>query len=174
MSWQSAQCIPQRLVFHCRTTSASTAPCTSRRMCCTTRCASYCAPMNPALVNLPCGSHVLLQGHCTLRGSNLCAGLFGLISYVVGAEVGEKVSQSLEYACPSLYRRSRPPNLALQSHSKLGLCCDRVPMTDAPLKTASARPTPYTLTLYRGTSLMRNSALLGPYSSTLPWVIWWS
>ena len=25
----------QRLVFYCRTTSASTAPCTSRRMCCT-------------------------------------------------------------------------------------------------------------------------------------------
>jgi len=33
----------QRLVFYCRTTSASTAPCTSRRMCCPTHCASYCA-----------------------------------------------------------------------------------------------------------------------------------
>ena len=34
----------ERLVFHCRTTSASTAPCTSRRICCPTHCASYCAP----------------------------------------------------------------------------------------------------------------------------------
>ena len=34
---------PERLVFYCRTTSASTAPCTSRRMCCPTRCASYWA-----------------------------------------------------------------------------------------------------------------------------------
>ena len=31
------------LVFSCRTTSASTAPCTPRRMCCLTHCASYCA-----------------------------------------------------------------------------------------------------------------------------------
>ena len=29
----------ERLVFHCRTTSASTAPCTSRGMCCPTHCA---------------------------------------------------------------------------------------------------------------------------------------
>ena len=28
----------ERLVFYCRTTSASTAPCTSRRMCCLTHC----------------------------------------------------------------------------------------------------------------------------------------
>jgi len=39
----------ERLVFHCRTTSASTAPCTSRRMCCPTHCASYCAPCQPLL-----------------------------------------------------------------------------------------------------------------------------
>ena len=30
--------------FCCRTTSTSTAPCTSRRMSCPTHCASYCAP----------------------------------------------------------------------------------------------------------------------------------
>jgi hypothetical protein len=27
---------------------------------------------------------------------------------------------------------------------------------------------------YRGTSLIRNTPLLGPYSRTLPRVIWWS
>jgi len=37
------------LVFYCRTTSASTAPCTSRSMCCPTHCASYCAPCLPLL-----------------------------------------------------------------------------------------------------------------------------
>ena len=30
------------MVFYCRSTSASTAPCTSRRMCCPAHCASYC------------------------------------------------------------------------------------------------------------------------------------
>ena len=38
-----------RLVLYCRTTSASTAPCTSRRMCCLTHCASYCALCQPLL-----------------------------------------------------------------------------------------------------------------------------
>ena len=28
--------------------------------------------------------------------------------------------------------------------------------------------------LYRGTSLTRNKSLLGPYSRTIPRVIWWS
>ena len=37
----------KRLVFYCRTTSASTAPCTSRRMCCPTHCANNCAPCQP-------------------------------------------------------------------------------------------------------------------------------
>jgi hypothetical protein len=39
----------ERSVFHCRTTSASTAPCTSRRMCCPAHCASYCVPCQPLL-----------------------------------------------------------------------------------------------------------------------------
>ena len=26
---------------------------------------------------------------------------------------------------------------------------------------------------YRGTSLIRNTLLLGPYSRTIPWVLWW-
>ena len=39
----------QRLVFHCRTISASTAPCAFRRICCSTHCASYCAPCQPLL-----------------------------------------------------------------------------------------------------------------------------
>jgi len=39
----------QRLVFYCRTASASTAPCTSRRMCYPTHCANYCAPCQPLL-----------------------------------------------------------------------------------------------------------------------------
>ena len=34
---------------NCRTTRASTAPCSSRRMCCPTHCASYCAPFQPLL-----------------------------------------------------------------------------------------------------------------------------
>ena len=34
-----------RLIFYCRTTSASTASCTSRRMCCPT----HCAPCQPLL-----------------------------------------------------------------------------------------------------------------------------
>jgi len=38
-----------RLVFYCRTTGASTAPRTSRRMCCPTHCACYCAPCQPLL-----------------------------------------------------------------------------------------------------------------------------
>jgi len=38
-----------RLVFDCRTTSASTSPCPSIRMCCPTHCASYCAPCQPLL-----------------------------------------------------------------------------------------------------------------------------
>ena len=39
----------ERLVSYCQTASASTAPCTSRRMCCPTHCASYCAPCQPLL-----------------------------------------------------------------------------------------------------------------------------
>ena len=39
----------QRLVFHCGTTSASTEPCTSRRMCCLTHCSSNCAACQPLL-----------------------------------------------------------------------------------------------------------------------------
>ena len=39
----------EKLVFYCRTTSASTAPCTSRRRCCLTHCASDCAPCQPLL-----------------------------------------------------------------------------------------------------------------------------
>ena len=38
-----------RLVFYCRTTSVSTAPCKSRRMFCPTHRASYCAPCQPLL-----------------------------------------------------------------------------------------------------------------------------
>ena len=37
----------QILVCYCRTTSASTEPCTSRKMCCPTHCASCCAPCQP-------------------------------------------------------------------------------------------------------------------------------
>ena len=36
-------------MFHCRSTSASTASCTFRRMCCPTHCASYCASCQPLL-----------------------------------------------------------------------------------------------------------------------------
>ena len=39
----------QRLVFYCRETSASTASCTSRRMCSPAHCASCCAPCQPLL-----------------------------------------------------------------------------------------------------------------------------
>jgi len=39
----------QSLVSHCRTTSASTAPCTSKRMCCPARCASNYASCQPLL-----------------------------------------------------------------------------------------------------------------------------
>ena len=38
-----------RLVCYCRTTSASSAPCTSRRVCGPAHCASYCAPCQPLL-----------------------------------------------------------------------------------------------------------------------------
>ena len=38
---------PDSLVLYCRTTSASTASCTSKRMCCLTHCAGYCAPCQP-------------------------------------------------------------------------------------------------------------------------------
>ena len=39
----------ERMVSYCRPTSASTAPCTPRRMCCPMHCASYCAPRKPLL-----------------------------------------------------------------------------------------------------------------------------
>ena len=39
--------VAQRLVVYYPTTSASTAPCISRRSCCPTQCASYCAPCQP-------------------------------------------------------------------------------------------------------------------------------
>ena len=43
-------CLPaQRLLFYCRATFATTSPCTFRRMCCPTHCASYCAPCQPLL-----------------------------------------------------------------------------------------------------------------------------
>jgi len=42
-----AQNIKDRSISYCRTTSASTAPCTSRTMCCPTHCASNCAPCQP-------------------------------------------------------------------------------------------------------------------------------
>jgi len=35
------------LVYYCQTTSASTAPCISRRMCCPTHSASHCATCQP-------------------------------------------------------------------------------------------------------------------------------
>jgi hypothetical protein len=37
------------LMFHCRTNSASTAPCTPTRICSPTHCASYCGPCQPLL-----------------------------------------------------------------------------------------------------------------------------
>ena len=40
-------CAREGLVLYCRTTSASTAPCMFRRMCCPTHCASMCAPCQP-------------------------------------------------------------------------------------------------------------------------------
>jgi len=45
--------LQEGLVFHCRRNSASTAPCTSRRMCFPTHCASYCAPCQPLLRAFP-------------------------------------------------------------------------------------------------------------------------
>ena len=42
-----------RLVVRCRTTSASTAPCIPRRICCLTHCASYCAMCQPLLRAFP-------------------------------------------------------------------------------------------------------------------------
>ena len=39
----------QRLIFYCRTTSASTASCTSRRRCRPAHCTSYCALCQPLL-----------------------------------------------------------------------------------------------------------------------------
>jgi len=41
--------IAEMLVFCCQTTSASTAPCTSRMMCCPPHCASNGAPCQPLL-----------------------------------------------------------------------------------------------------------------------------
>jgi len=44
---EEAQRERERLVCYCPKTSASTAPCTSRRMCCPTHCTSYYAPCQP-------------------------------------------------------------------------------------------------------------------------------
>ena len=67
----------ERLVFYCRTTSASTAPCTSRRMCCPTLCASYYAPCQPLLRAFsgwfrsppPTETHNLTRRRRSTRGS---------------------------------------------------------------------------------------------------------
>ena len=48
-SRSTSTCHPERLVFNRRTTSASTAPCPSRRMCCPAHCAGYCSPCQPLL-----------------------------------------------------------------------------------------------------------------------------
>ena len=45
--------ITEGYIFHCRTTSASTARYKSRRMCCPTHCASNCAPCQPCLRACP-------------------------------------------------------------------------------------------------------------------------
>ena len=39
----------ERLIYYCRTISASTAPCTSRRMCRPTHCNSHYSPCQPLL-----------------------------------------------------------------------------------------------------------------------------
>ena len=44
-----SQTRPERLFLNCRTISISTAPCTSREMCCPKHCASHCAPCQPLL-----------------------------------------------------------------------------------------------------------------------------
>ena len=49
---------PQRLVLYCRTTSANTAPCTSRRVCCPTHCASYCAVDHAACARTGYDPHI--------------------------------------------------------------------------------------------------------------------
>ena len=54
-SRRSKSLLRQRLVFYCRTTSASTAPCTSRRMCCPTHCASYSARVSRSCEHFPDG-----------------------------------------------------------------------------------------------------------------------
>ena len=61
----------KRLVFYCRTTIASTAPCTSRRMCCSTHCACDCAPSQSLFRVFPGWIRCfffLLPAHVSWRG----------------------------------------------------------------------------------------------------------
>ena len=82
----------KRLVFDCRTTSASTAPCTSRRVCCPTHCASYCAPCQPLLraffgwIRSPPSTPFLCFEfqHCSCR-SGYCRPQAGIVSQVNGS-----------------------------------------------------------------------------------------
>ena len=48
--------VPQRLVVYCRKTSASNAPCTSRRTCCRTHCAHHRSPLFHAQTQATLGS----------------------------------------------------------------------------------------------------------------------
>jgi hypothetical protein len=70
----------ERLVFQFRRTSASTAPCTSRRICCLTHCASHC--VSRSCEHFPDGFDLhLLQVEKKIAGSQ-GQNLFVTVSYV--------------------------------------------------------------------------------------------
>ena len=70
----------ERSLIYCRTASASTAPRTSRSICCPTDCASYCAPCQPLLRAFPdwirsppptCRVRCRIQGRCRANSEQI-------------------------------------------------------------------------------------------------------
>jgi len=85
----------ERLVFHCRTTSASTASCTSRRLCCLTHCASYCALYQPlwraSSGRIRCPPPTCPHCTCGVRGVGIAAIWLGRYNLCRKFEFLEKI-----------------------------------------------------------------------------------
>ena len=157
-----------RLASYCRATSASTAPCTSRRICCLTHCASHCAPCQPLLrafsgwIPSPPPSTPPVQQPSGLNQIDDCK---FLISWV--AEANSPLPDELE-------------NCSSQGHN-LALTVLHVPTSldrfsyDASNQTNLSRIKrfPGSHVDYRGTSLIRKRHPLGLYTRTMPRDIWW-
>ena len=138
------------MVLYCQTTSASTAPCTSRRMCCPAHCAIYCAPYQPlfrdffgGFISTSYTSHApyrCLAKMENTRQSMLDAGL----GFWISGESAEHDSRCV--ICPPRTRHTLEPLAWYWSHWP-GRLFNRI--CPPALCTSSNRD------FYRGTSLIR-------------------